>query len=151
MNNNVLCSRLPFYKRSRLLTWEWEMRGRTEAGRRCILLCSCWPDLWSKLTVLQNWCHLMWNAHALLRLCVRNFWAHNCCRTNRICKLRCMRLKPPEPAWCGNASWAGRGLCLNFLLFGGGPSWHHSSILLFCSCPKFLEELPRKRLLCKLS
>ena len=59
----------------------------TSAGSRRVVSYNRRPHLWTKPTDFENQFCLTWNACALLRLNIGDFWPYRCYWPNRFCKL----------------------------------------------------------------
>lgn len=59
----------------------------TSAGSRRVVSYNRRPHLWTKPTGFENQFCLTWNACALLRLNIGDFWPYRCYWPNRFCKL----------------------------------------------------------------
>lgn len=82
MNNSLVAEVLHAKRRRR-----GKRDRETPAGRRRVVSYNRRPHLWTKPTGFENQFRLTWNASALLRLNIGDFWPYRCYWLNRFCKL----------------------------------------------------------------
>lgn len=82
MNNSLLAEVLHAKRRRR-----GKRDRETPAGRWRVVSYNSRPHLWTKPTGFENQFRLTWDACALLRLNIGDFWPYRCYWPNRFCKL----------------------------------------------------------------